>query len=249
MENILQEHDCITSAASLFVIEWKISKNVIDKLFDEKPGKLKSAPYNCGFYDSAWYIELRRTDKAAVTLGCFLNMEKCSSTTANIFASGSISLKSKNKDFPNFEMKFNGRNMYIGLGWDIWIHKDKIYEKQFWHDGYLKIESKIQVEVKETARVSNIRLEVKYPKLLETGAFSDVTFCVGGKKFRAHRNILSVSCEYFETMFNSNFKEATEKEITITDLEPYVFEIILKYIYSNQLPTDLGSNTTAFLVA
>lgn len=64
--------------------------------------------------------------------------------------------------------------------------------------------------------------------------FSDVTFLVKGVKFRAHKLILSARCEYFKSML-SKFVEADANEVTIEDIEPEVFKIILEFIYKAQL--------------
>uniref|UniRef100_A0A182NJ34 BTB domain-containing protein n=1 Tax=Anopheles dirus TaxID=7168 RepID=A0A182NJ34_9DIPT len=62
---------------------------------------------------------------------------------------------------------------------------------------------------------------------------SDVTFVVGPSKQRiyAHKYILVMASEYFYTMFNSNFTEATQKEVVLQDDDPEVFLTILRLIY------------------
>lgn len=76
-------------------------------------------------------------------------------------------------------------------------------------------------------------------KLFDTKLFSDVTIVVKGVKgdcheFLAHKLILSARYKYFATLF-SNWKEANENRITINDIEPEVFNIILEFIYKGQL--------------
>uniref|UniRef100_A0A182NJ36 BTB domain-containing protein n=1 Tax=Anopheles dirus TaxID=7168 RepID=A0A182NJ36_9DIPT len=62
---------------------------------------------------------------------------------------------------------------------------------------------------------------------------SDVTFVVGPSKQRlyAHKLILVTASEYFYTMFNSSFIEATQKEVVLQDDDPEVFLTILRLVY------------------
>lgn len=71
-------------------------------------------------------------------------------------------------------------------------------------------------------------------KLFDTKLFSDVTIVVKGVGFSAHKAILSTRYEYFALLF-SNWKEANENKITIHNIEPEVFNIILEFIYKGQL--------------
>lgn len=65
--------------------------------------------------------------------------------------------------------------------------------------------------------------------LLVSGRFADVAFKVGVKIFKAHRTILVVQSEYFDTMFNSSWNESEDCDcIEVTDVEPEIFEAFLK---------------------
>ncbi|XP_049299499.1 kelch-like protein 7 [Anopheles funestus] len=62
---------------------------------------------------------------------------------------------------------------------------------------------------------------------------SDVTFIVGASKKRiyAHKLLLVMASEYFYVMFFGNFVEANRNEVTLEDVDPDVFLVILRYIY------------------
>lgn len=71
-------------------------------------------------------------------------------------------------------------------------------------------------------------------KLFDTKLFSDVTIVVKGVEFRAHKSVLGTRYEYFETMFR-NWKEAEQNKITIHNIAPEVFNIVLEFVYKGQL--------------
>ena len=65
--------------------------------------------------------------------------------------------------------------------------------------------------------------------------FCDVVIKMAGKSFPAHKSVLaSASKHYFNTMFNSRFRESTENEINIEG-DPEIFEVLLKFIYTGKL--------------
>ncbi|CAN6373103.1 unnamed protein product [Urochloa humidicola] len=73
--------------------------------------------------------------------------------------------------------------------------------------------------------------------LLRTGNVrGDVKFKVGGKKFRAHRNILAVRSSLFMAELYGKMKEKKAARIPIKDMEPTVFEAFLHFIYTDSLP-------------
>jgi len=80
------------------------------------------------------------------------------------------------------------------------------------------------------------RFHNEFRRLLESGKNSDVVFLVDGEKIKAHKIILTTRCEYFESMFDSGMAESTSKEIVVTDVEPAVFERLLRFIYADEKP-------------
>ncbi|XP_041777288.1 BTB/POZ domain-containing protein 3-like [Anopheles merus] len=66
---------------------------------------------------------------------------------------------------------------------------------------------------------------------------SDVTFIVGASKQRihAHKLLLVMASEYFYVMFFGSFVEAEQHEVTLEDVEPDVFLVILRYMYCQQV--------------
>lgn len=75
-----------------------------------------------------------------------------------------------------------------------------------------------------------------FGSLLDSGDYSDFTFIVSGKHFKVHKLILSLSSEYFDTMFKSAFKEKDENNSIIKDQDPAIFLQMLEFIYKGKLP-------------
>jgi len=72
---------------------------------------------------------------------------------------------------------------------------------------------------------------------LHVGLFSDITFVVEGKEIKAHKLILSKSCEYFRAMFLGNMKERNEVLIQIEDTSYSTFVKIMGIIYGDNIST------------
>jgi len=56
-----------------------------------------------------------------------------------------------------------------------------------------------------------------------------------GEEIWAHKVVLAANSEYFNIMFNSQFKESKELEIKIQELEPFVLNLLIDFIYSSEL--------------
>ncbi|XP_027841319.2 kelch-like protein 3 isoform X1 [Aphis gossypii] len=56
-----------------------------------------------------------------------------------------------------------------------------------------------------------------------------------GEEIWAHKVVLAANSEYFNIMFNSQFKESKELEIKIQELDPYVLSSLIDFIYSSEL--------------
>jgi speckle-type POZ protein len=68
--------------------------------------------------------------------------------------------------------------------------------------------------------------------------FSDVNFNVGGREFSAHKNILAARSKYFAAMFKHPTKENSTNQVNIEDIEPEVFDQLLRFIYTGRVPLD-----------
>ncbi|KAF8672568.1 hypothetical protein HU200_049254 [Digitaria exilis] len=73
--------------------------------------------------------------------------------------------------------------------------------------------------------------------LLVSGEGTDVTFEVGGETFMAHRCVLAARSPVFRAELFGPMKEGTTRNaISIDDMEPKVFRLLLSFIYSDSVP-------------
>jgi len=95
---------------------------------------------------------------------------------------------------------------------------------------------KIDVYPQESAI---LRMQNILPRYLTSGAFSDVTFLVEGRRIPAHKMILSMASERFERMFKIDndlaFIEAKQGEVEIVDVSFVAFQKMLEYLYTGRL--------------
>ncbi|XP_022371799.1 zinc finger and BTB domain-containing protein 21 isoform X2 [Enhydra lutris kenyoni] len=72
------------------------------------------------------------------------------------------------------------------------------------------------------------------------GQLCDVLLIVGDQKFRAHKNVLAASSEYFQTLFTSKDNES-QTVFQLDFCEPDAFDNVLNYIYSSSLFVEKSS--------
>ena len=85
-------------------------------------------------------------------------------------------------------------------------------------------------------------------QLLDTADGSDVSFIVDGKKFTAHRAVIAARSPVFKAELFGTMAEATMSHITLEDIQPAVFEVLLRFMYTDVLPGDDELAVTGSLV-
>ncbi|XP_059175108.1 kelch-like protein 41b [Physella acuta] len=71
--------------------------------------------------------------------------------------------------------------------------------------------------------------------LQEDKLFLDFTVVVGETSFRCHRLVLAACSEFFQALFSSGLREATENSVVLQDVSSEVFQKILSALYSGQI--------------
>merc|ERR1712150_387139 len=85
-------------------------------------------------------------------------------------------------------------------------------------------------------------LSTQIGKLYKNEEYSDVSFKVEGQVIRAHKMILAVRSEYFQSLLFGGFQETTLNDIDLAlDTPLDGFLQILNYIYTGQINFDIQS--------
>jgi speckle-type POZ protein len=87
-------------------------------------------------------------------------------------------------------------------------------------------------------------------ELFEKMPLSDVTFIIRGQQFAAHKNILAMRSPVFAAMFLHPTKEELTSEVKVEDVDPNVFQEVLRYMYTGLTrSTAMEVMATGLLVA
>ncbi|XP_046656651.1 speckle-type POZ protein-like [Daphnia pulicaria] len=86
-------------------------------------------------------------------------------------------------------------------------------------------------------------------ELYETIKFSDFTINVRGRQFKAHKSILATRSQYFAAMFEHPTKENLTHQVEIEDVEPDVFQEILRFLYTGRLSESTMGKMSAGILA
>ncbi|KAG2585088.1 hypothetical protein PVAP13_6KG356206, partial [Panicum virgatum] len=74
--------------------------------------------------------------------------------------------------------------------------------------------------------------------LLDSGDGSDVSFVVDGEEFRAHRAVLAARSPVFKAQLLGSMADGKMASITLHDLAPATFKLMLRFIYTDAFPED-----------
>jgi speckle-type POZ protein len=90
---------------------------------------------------------------------------------------------------------------------------------------------------------------IHFGNLLDCTIGSDVSFVVGGETFPAHRAVLAARSPVFKAELFGSMADATMPSITVQDMEPAVFKLMLRFMYTDSFPadTELGDSPTDLL--
>lgn len=137
-----------------------------------------------------------------------------------------------------FTSKATKRKLCVGKGEDKdVILIDKLYnitdsDKEF-------SQFSISFHIKFTYVVNDMSLSKDMLSLFESGEDADFSFHVGTRVFKAHKLILSTRSSYFKRMLQSNMMENRLNKVEIKHVDPNMFFIILKFLYSGFIPEEL----------
>lgn len=128
------------------------------------------------------------------------------------------------------------------------------YAKCLDEDGTLNFDVNVSIKhfensEKKTANDQNvIREQVlnNFSGLFDNPSYSDFTIKLKGKEFKTHRAILAASSPVFRKMFETEMQESISNECKVNEIEPDIFEHMLRFIYCGKMPENLSE--IAFLL-
>jgi hypothetical protein len=81
-------------------------------------------------------------------------------------------------------------------------------------------------------------------KLLSDSKYSDFTYIIKDRMFKVHKCILAASSRFFDNMFSSDFwTESQTNEAISNEVDPVIFEHMLRFIYGAKLPENFASTS------
>ncbi|XP_034601352.1 BTB/POZ and MATH domain-containing protein 1-like [Setaria viridis] len=85
--------------------------------------------------------------------------------------------------------------------------------------------------------------------LLDSRAGTDVSFIIDGETFHAHRSVLAARSPVFKAELLGSMAEATMSSITLHEIAPATFKLMLQFMHTDALPGDdeLGNSPTETL--
>lgn len=98
-----------------------------------------------------------------------------------------------------------------------------------------------------TENVIQKNLYDRVSQLLESFEWSDCSFSVSGKTFKAHKLLLGISSPVFKAMFYGPL--STDTDIVICDIQPSTFQRLLKYIYTDKIELESVGQALRLLYA
>ncbi|CAL5001034.1 unnamed protein product [Urochloa decumbens] len=139
-------------------------------------------------------------------------------------------------------------------GWKKFVERSHLLPDHVDTDGCFTIMCGITVlpgdVVDDALDVPPPDMGVHLGRLLDSGDGFDVSFVVDGETFPAHRAVLAARSPVFKAQLLGSMAEAAMPySITLHDIAPATFRIMLRFIYTDALPGDeeLGDSPTEML--
>lgn len=85
-------------------------------------------------------------------------------------------------------------------------------------------------------QIANLYTVKQFKSILNDPTFTDFTFIVQSKKFNVHKAILAAASDVMRKIFTTNLLESKQGHCCISFIEPEIFEHLLRFIYTGQLP-------------
>ncbi|CAM0949071.1 unnamed protein product [Alopecurus aequalis] len=137
--------------------------------------------------------------------------------------------------FSNFPIN-NGCQDDFGVGgWSDFITRTTL-EREYVFEGHFTFVVAIMVvQDSLVGAVPPSDIGSDLGRLLDTEEGTDVSFVIDGEMLRAHRAVLAARSPVFRAELFGSMAEATMPSITLHDITPATFKVMLRFIYTDEL--------------
>lgn len=264
MSEISESFECrssmVTDRTSI-EIKWAIERELIEALYKENHGSRKSFVFNSKFHGSSWQLKLIYTLQNPNDLQPCVVLTKADIDRSKFQINYNFILRANDKLIASDKTTKNDTWHSVpetGIGHRSWITKQDLEGDKYWQDNFLRLVCRIKVkiidaEVTVPSSYNTLSPPTLKPldlgKILQSGQMADMMIGDGKKLFSVHKCVLVARCPYFEAMFQSGSLATKDVQIIIEDIELEILEVILNFIYTNKLPTDLKPIAKKLLIA
>jgi speckle-type POZ protein len=149
-------------------------------------------------------------------------------------------------DFPvNNDVDSNGD--CDDWGWTQFVKRTTL-ENDYVTEGHITIVCGIMV-IESPIPVPPSDIGIHLGSLLDRTDGTDMSFTIDGETFRAHRAVLAARSPVFRAELFGSMAEAAMTSITLHEIAPATFKVMLQFIYTDALPREdeLGDSSTEIL--
>lgn len=130
----------------------------------------------------------------------------------------------------------DGQKFYY-WGWPQFVKRSDL-ESLYVTNGWVTIVCGIIVVRDDPLTVPPSDIGKHLGALLDRTDGTDVSFTVGGEAFHAHRAVLAARSPVFRVELLGSMAEATMPSITLHDIAPATFKVLIRFMYTDVLPAD-----------
>jgi len=236
------------------VVRWRIQN--FAKVHRERGVPLESNRVT--ILDDDWFLELfpgGTTDSDSGSVAMFLTRGDVWSHSPTKQMDFSITIVNQLAQSDNMKKAAAPNSAFPGplgiedykarVGWDNFCRFVDIVDPR---RGFLVLgELIIEAEITPCSRVMGFLCDAVQPslqgpdlmedmqQLWESKSLSDVRLVVADQEFRAHRAVLAARSSVFASMFSTDMAEAQSSTVTVADVRPEVFEMLLEFLYTDSL--------------
>ncbi|XP_051203097.1 BTB/POZ and MATH domain-containing protein 2-like isoform X2 [Lolium perenne] len=136
----------------------------------------------------------------------------------------------------------------VDWGWSQFVDRTML-ENDYVTQGHITFVCGIMVIDDSPIPVPPPDIGIHFGRLLDHTDGMDVSFTIDGQTFHAHRAVLAARSPVFRAELFGPMAEATMTSITLQEIAPATFKVMLRFIYTDTLPgeDELGDSSAEIL--